>query len=135
MKLVILSDTFYAKYGHFEEILKKKDRPYYCVAIRVEGHLFAIPLRHHIRHAYAFFTVEDAGLDYTKAIPIDDPAFISADTPTIDSHEWNILRGNEDTIFNGFRRYIRQYKRALANKDNPRSSRLMKYSALQYFDI
>jgi len=135
MKLILLSDDFYSKYGNLKEVLKKKDRPYYCIAVKIDEHLFAIPLRHHIHHAYAFFTIGDAGLDYTKAVLIDDPSYVSPDCPTIDSREWNIIRSNEDTIFKGFSRYIRQYKRALSHMDNPRSIRLMKYSSLQYFDL
>ncbi|MBR2189286.1 MAG: hypothetical protein IJ860_07775 [Eubacterium sp.] len=135
MKLIILSNEFYSKYGHCKEILKKKDRPYYCVSIKIDGHLFAIPLRHHIRHAYGFLTVGDAGLDYTKAVLVDDPSFIASDKPKIDSREWNILRSNEDLIFKGFSRYLRQYKRGLLKADNPRSIKLMKFSTLQYFDI
>ena len=135
MKLIILSDAFYLRYGACKEILRKKNRPYYCVSITVDGHRFAIPLRHHVRHAYSFLTVGDAGLDYTKAVLIDDPTYITSDKPIIDSAEWNILRRNEDTIFKGFSRYVRQYKRGLANKENPRSKKLMKYSSLQYFDL
>lgn len=135
MKLIILSENFYAKYKNCKEVLKKENRPYYCITIKVEGHTFAIPLRHHIRHAYAFFTIADAGLDFTKAVIVDDSSFISDDQPTIDSKEWNTIRSNEDTIFKGFSRYIRQYKRALLKKDNPRSVRLIQYSSLQYFDL
>lgn len=135
MKLVILSDAFYLKYGNCKEVLDKADRPYCCVTMKIEGHLFAIPLRHHIHHAYAFHTINDAGLDYTKAVPVDDPSFVSDDKPQIDSKEWGIIRSNEDSIYKGFSRYIRQYKRAIANISNPRSIRLIKYSSLQYFNL
>lgn len=135
MKLIILSSSFYDRYKDCEEILKKESRPYYCVSVKVDGHLFAIPLRHHIRHAYAFFTIENAGLDFTKAVLVDEPSFITDEKPIIDSAEWNIIRGGEDTIFKNFRRYLRQYKRAMANPNNPRSIRIMQYSALQYFDL
>ena len=135
MRLITLSDGFYSEYGTCTEILKKKDLPYYCVAVKIDNHSFAIPLRHHIRHAFAFFTIDDAGLDYTKAVLIDDSKYVSNDSPRIDSAEWNILRGNEDRIFNGFKRFIRQYRRALRNPDNPRSQKYLKFCSLQYFDL
>lgn len=135
MKLVILSEEFYQRYGNCREIMQKQDRPYYCITVKVDGHLFALPLRHHIRHAYAFFTIGDAGLDYTKAVLVDDPSYVTDENPVIDSREWNKLRGGEDQIFIGFSRYLRQYKRALLHTSNPRSERILKYSALQYFEL
>ena len=135
MRLILLSDEFYAQYGAFPEILKKKDRPYYCVSVIIDGHRFAIPLRHHIRHAYCFTTVGEAGLDYTKAILIDDPSYIASDQPWINSKEWQLIQSGENKIISGFRRFLHQYKRALAHKDNPRSNLILKYCSLKYFNF
>ena len=135
MKLIILSDVFYSNYGNYPEVLKKTDRPYYCISLRIEGHQFAIPLRHHINHAYAFKTIGEAGLDYTKAVLIDNEAFVSDENPTIDTREWRIIRSNADAIYKGFHKYYRQFIRALSKPNNPRSIRLIKYSALQYFKL
>ena len=87
MKLVILSDRFYEKYNNCPELLEKKDRPYYCVALEVDGRTFAIPLRHHIKHPFCFHTVGNAGLDFSKAVTITDPSYIADGIPWIDSRE------------------------------------------------
>lgn len=50
MRLVILSESFYEKYAGCKEILKKTDRPYLCLTVKINGKTFAIPFRHHIRH-------------------------------------------------------------------------------------
>ena len=85
MQLKILSEKFYDEYKNFNEILKKENRPYACLTIELDGLLFAIPFRHHIRHPYAFHTLGEAGLDYTKAVIITDSIFLSNDKPYIES--------------------------------------------------
>ena len=135
MKLVILSSSFYDKYKDKHEILHKDSRPYVCLTLRVEDQTFAIPLRHHINHPFAFRTVGEAGLDYTKTVLIESEAYISADTPRIDTVEWNIIKRNEEKILYEFRKYLRKYKRAQAHPDNPRSDYIVKYSSLQYFEL
>lgn len=134
MKMILLSEKFYEKYGNCPEIMKKESRPYACFTVRIDDILFAIPIRHHIRHPYAFMTIEDRGLDYTKAIIIEDQTYISPNPAIIDTAEWNIIKKNENEIFYGFRKYYRQYCRALKHPDNPRSEKILKYSTLQYFE-
>ena len=79
MKLILLSQEFYDKYGHCKEILQKPSRPYISVEICIDGILYAIPLRHHIRHNNAFITKDESGLDFTKSIVIESDSFISVD--------------------------------------------------------
>lgn len=134
MTLKILSKEFYDTYSDCKEILKKENRPYACLTINLDGLLFAIPFRHHIKHKYSFITIGDAGLDYTKAIVIVNTHFLSDDKPTIEGKEFAILKKNEQKIRYSFRQYINQYKRALNHRDNPRSINILKYSALQYFE-
>lgn len=137
MRLIILSQAFYAKYpkSSYPEILDKDSRPYFYVTLKVEGHFFAVPLRHHIAHPYCFMTAENAGFDFTKAVVVDDSANISSKAAWIDSSEWKVIKKNENKIFFEFRKYVRQYKRAAANPNNPRSQRIIRYSSLQYFDL
>ena len=137
MKLIYLSNKFRSDYprSKFPELMDKDTRPYCCVAMKVEGKTYAIPLRHHIKHPFAFYTTSEAGLDYTKAVVIDDPDYIAPTQPIIDSSEWSIIRTNENTIFFEFRKYIKNYKRAAAHPDNPRSEIFLRYSTLKYFDI
>ena len=82
MKLITLSPVFYERYHGCEEILIKQTRPYVCLAVKVDGVTFAIPFRHHIPHKWAFFTVGEAGLDYSKAVVISEWRFINSSTPT-----------------------------------------------------
>ena len=134
MLLKILSENFYSTYANCTELLKKKNRPYACLTLEVDGLLFAIPFRHHIRHTYAFHTIGEAGLDFTKAVIISDPDYLSADTPTIDGKEFAVLKRNENKIRYDFSKYIRQYRRAMKHRDNPRNANILKYSSLQYFE-
>lgn len=133
MKLIVLSAAFYDAYKNCPEIMRKTDRPYYCVSVKIDAHEFAIPLRHHINHPYGFITVGERGIDYSKAVLIDDPSYVSTDEPRIDSVEWRILQKNENRIFYEFRKYVGQYRRALLHKDNQRSANILRYSTLQYF--
>lgn len=134
MRLKILSEMFYNTYLHCSEILKKENRPYVCLAIELNGVLFAIPFRHHIRHQYAFHTLGEAGLDYTKSVIITDMLFLSDDKPSIESKEFSIIKRNEQKIRYGLSKYVNQYKRAMKHRDNPRSSGILKYSSLKYFE-
>lgn len=133
MRLIILSEVFYEKYGSVPEILTKADRPYYCVTITVYNHTFAIPLRHHIRHPFCFKTLGEAGLDFSKAVVVDDPAYISNDSPWIDSAEWAILKRSENVIYNSFKQYVARYRRALKHPDEPRNQLILRYGTLGIF--
>ena len=135
MRMILLSQTFYAKYGGKAEIMDKENRPYACFTVEIDGILYAIPIRHHIRHPFAFFTVGESGLDYSKAVVIEDPSYISDQKATIDQREWNAIKAGNDTIFYEFRKFVRQYKRALAHPDNPRSEQYLKYCTLRHFNI
>ena len=134
MKLVILSKKFYDAYAGCSEILQKKDRPYACITIEVDGVLFAVPFRHHIKHKHAFMTIGEAGLDYSKAVVIGSADYLSADRPIIESAEFAIIKRNEHKIRYGLSQYVKQYQRAMKNRDNSRSANILKYSSLQYFE-
>lgn len=134
MELKILSDKFYSTYSHCSEILKKENRPYACLTMKLNGLLFAIPFRHHIKHSRAFHTIGEAGLDYTKAVIITDVQFLSDDKPSIESKEFAIIKREENKIRYDFFKYVNQYKRAMKHRENPRSVNILKYSALQYFE-
>lgn len=134
MLLKILSEKFYTTYADCPELLKKENRPYACLTLELNSLLFAIPFRHHIRHPYAFHTIGESGIDYTKAVVISDLSYLSRDTPTIDSKEFAIIKRNENKIRYDFSKYVKQYMRAMKHRDNPRSAHILKYSTLQYFE-
>lgn len=134
MRLALLSEKFYREYASCKEILQKRNRPYACLTIKVDGILFAIPFRHHIGHRYAFITYGDCGLDYTKAIVVKDESYLDDVEPTVDRKEWDAVRKNENKIRYEFKGFVNQYRRAMRHRDNPRSKNLLKYSSLQYFE-
>ena len=134
MRLKILSAKFYDTYSHCEEILKKTNRPYACLTIELDGLLFAVPFRHHIRHPHAFYTIGEAGLDYTKSVIITDSQFLSDDRPSIENKEFAIIKRNEQKIRYGLSKYINQYKRSMKHRNNPRSENILKFSTLKYFE-
>ena len=132
MQLIFLSDSFYTKHRNDKEILQKKDRPYACLSVQIDGNTFAIPFRHHIEHKYGFFTFGTCGLDYTKSVIIEAED-IGTGTPTIDQKEYNALRGKDSMIITGLKKYIRIYKKALSRPNDRNYDAIRKYSALQYF--
>lgn len=134
MKIKILSKKFYDTYSNCSEILKKEMRPYACLTIEIEGMLFAVPFRHHIKHTYSFHTIGEAGLDYTKAVIISDDDYLTNERPTIESKEFAIIKKNEQKIKYGLKKYVNQYRRAMKHRDNPRSKNILQYSSLQYFE-
>jgi protein AbiQ len=134
MRLVLLSDAFYSVYGKCEQILQKPSRPYLCAEVNVNGQIYAVPFRHHIPHKYAFFTCEGYGLDYTKTVVIRDRRFLSNKAPQIEQAEFEALKGNEQRICNGVKRFVALYKKALRYKGSPHYKNILQYSALQYFE-
>lgn len=133
MKLITLSPFFYDKYSGCEEILIKQSRPYACLAIKIDGVVFAIPFRHHIPHKWAFFTVGEAGLDYSKAVVISELRYIGSSVPIIEQAEFDMLKGKDALITNGMRKFLTVYKKAVRYPDNQHYNRIRSCSSLQYF--
>lgn len=133
LRLIYLSDKFYATYGHHAEILQKDGRPYACLAVEIDGYRFAIPFRHHITHKYAFITYDRCGLDYTKAVAIEDESMISPDLPTIEQREYNALKDKDALVTSGMRRYYKILRDAMRYPANPHYANILRYSALKYF--
>lgn len=133
MNLVLLSPAFYSAYAGCPEILTKPARPYVCLAVTIDGVRFAIPIRHHIPHQWAFFTIDRRGLDYTKAVVLSRPEYIGSTGAWIEQAEFDLLKKKERMIINGMRHYLQAYKKALRYPDNPHYENIRSRSALQYF--
>ena len=134
MRFIYLSDTFYRDYAGCPEIMTKRARPYACLAVLIDGVLFAIPLRHHISHPYAFVTKPGCGLDYSKAVVIRNGEDIRQGvTPQIDQAEFNAMKGKDHLIENGMRRYVRLYRKARTQMHSPFYRNILQCSTLQYF--
>ena len=136
MKFVLLSQIFYEKYDGYKEILRKKDRPYCVILLKLDDINIAIPLRSHIKHRYAFLTNKEmrAGLDYTKAVIVDlDCDIDKTRRAFIRSDEYKVLLGNDYLIKTGFLRFLKKYKGALLKPSLPENKYLVEASSLQYF--
>lgn len=134
MKLILLSQQFYSDHADHKEIMHKPERPYACLAVRINGYWFAIPFRHNINHKYCYHTLGNAGLDYSKAVVLERKEYISSKTARIEQKEFNLLKGKDSIIQTGMVNYIKVYKKALANKSNPHYANILANSTLQYFE-
>ena len=132
---VLLSKLFYEKYPEelYPEIERKRMRPYIVILIEIEDKTFAVPLRHHISHKFAFFTdyKKGCGLDFTKSVVISNPLFIEKPYDiNIAEYEYIEVIKNKKTIQTDFERYITAFKKLLI--ENPKHP-IVKYSSLIYF--
>lgn len=137
MRLVYLSGAFYESFprNDYPEMLHKEERPYICITVEVDNREYALPIRHHITHRHAFSTIGERGIDYTKAVVIESEDYIAGDAPIIDTVEWRKIQMNERAIIVGFTKYLKEYRRALSRKDKLKDDIILRYSALQYFDL
>ena len=138
-RIAFLSDSFYRDHPNppFKEMEQKQNRPYIVFLVEIEGHIWAIPFRSHIRHAYAFFTDPDnrCWIDYSKAVVVDRPEYIDQQTrPHLRQNEFEVLRGNEFAVQKGFEKYIKLYKKAVRS-GHSRYQSLIKYSTLQNYEL
>lgn len=111
MKYTFLTDQFYSDYpiNRYPQIESKKNRPYAHIMVNSYEKLFCIPLRSNITHPHAYFTNKKtrSGIDYSKAVIIDNSNYIDNDTKVfLRQDEFNKLRGKEHIIQKQFRNYI-----------------------------
>lgn len=107
------------------------------ILVTIGANRFAIPLRSHIAHPYAYITdkARRCGADYTKAVVITDEARYIDRTrkPYIRPEEFDALRGKEYRIKCGMQKYMETYRSA-CKSENARDQMLVRYSTLQYFE-
>ncbi|WP_288960256.1 hypothetical protein [uncultured Sulfitobacter sp.] len=118
MKLKKLNDNFFNQNKHLVEVLDKdhqgnwdgeKTRGYGVVVISCAGGLtFGIPLRSRIKHKACFRTINDAGLDYSKAVLINDPAHLAGPF-IIPSDQYVKIADREAFITDRFEKYVNRY--------------------------
>lgn len=104
----------------------------------VDGVLWGIPLRSHIKHDHVIWTdkANGCGIDFTKAVVIEKPdKYISNTQPYIRPDEFKVLKQiDEYRVSQKMQRYIKEYKNAKLKPNIPRNKQLLKYSTLQYFE-
>ncbi len=140
-KLNYLSQEFYKQYpiNLFPEIENKAERPYMVILVVVDGNTFAIPLRTNIRHSYCYkfkqterSTDSVTGLDYTKAVIVNDPSYVGADA-RIDDKEYTELNNKYFFIISQFKRFVDGYIEYINGKNTFNNSKKYAYTTLKYF--
>lgn len=138
LKTVFLTNEFYKAHEQHSEIEQKETRPYIRIQIMIDGVLWGIPLRSHIKHEYVIWTDKEngCGIDFTKAVVIDKPdQYISDTKPHIRPEEFKVLKKiDEYRVTQKMQQYIREYKKAKQNPKIPRNKQLLNFSTLQYFE-
>lgn len=136
MKYVFLTTQFYSDYINCPEIEQKQLRPYVMLIVKIDDLTFALPLRSHIKHKYAYFTDKEkgCGIDYSKAVVItNSDLYVEKEkVPYIRPNEYKNLLGKNIIIEKAFRKYLKDYKKAMTLKTD-RKNYTYKFSTLQYF--
>ncbi len=149
MKIKKLDHSFYLENTHLIQALDftgswdaEKTRGYGVVLIKVTDELtFAIPLRSRIKHGASYITERSAvqgergkGLDFSKAVLIAKPSYVSSSNFKIPPTHHNRLKGKEKYITNSFQKYVHGYIKAVKAKDtNILSSTDYRYTTLQNY--
>ncbi|BBB63703.1 hypothetical protein UNDKW_5430 [Undibacterium sp. KW1] len=136
MQLLKLDSTFYADHTHLVQVLDNiggvweagKIRGYGIVLISIKNLTFGIPLRSNIRHKAAYLTKKNPsvgnappygkGLDFSKALLISDPAYISTEVFKIPAEEHNKLVAKQPYIAQKFEKYVEKYISAVRKPDS-----------------
>lgn len=137
MKYIYLNEKFYNDFPKdiYPELEIKKERPYIQIVIEINNIMFALPLRSNISHQYVYYSDKEnkCGIDYSKAVVINEGYIDKEKIPQIRQKEFNKLKGKDRIIYNQFIKYIKKYKIA-KNKIDRHSVQLVKFSSLQYFE-
>jgi protein AbiQ len=153
IKIVKLKEDFFNKNKDLIEALHQGDegdvnanktRGYGVITIRIEGGLlFGIPLRSHIKHKAAFITdrskglfITDGlkGLDYSKAVLIEDENHVSEEPFNIPQDEYVKIADRELFIRERFEKYIKKYIKSANSGDNNVLYEY-RYSTLQNYHV
>lgn len=146
VEIRLLSSRFLADYPAelFPELMTKQGRPYTCLLIDMQdAYRVCIPFRSSISHnsAYLFKSTQRSkrsrsGLDYTKLVLIQEPAYVDDAQPVVDQDEYMEVMRNIERIVREVYQYIDDYcrhingTRALAERAYDRR---YKYATLPYF--
>lgn len=140
-KLNYLTDEFYNKYnsGDYPEIENKSNRPYMVMLVQVENNTFAIPFRTNLKHNNCYKFVNSSrpthtvtGLDYSKAVIINDNKYIGADA-RINDMEYIELDKNYHIILKQFASFVKNYIKFANGKLNEYQAKKYKFTTLKYF--
>lgn len=140
-QLNYLSAEFYNEYNSddYPEIENKNNRPYMVVLIKIGNNTFAVPFRTNVSHSncYKFKkstrpTNTVTGLDYTKAVIVNDSKYIGA-VARINDMEYTELSDNSAFIIKQFKKFVADYITYANGKRNYYAEKKFKYTTLKYF--
>lgn len=140
-KLNYLSEEFFEKYNSidFPEIENKDNRPYMVVLVNIESNTFAIPFRTNIPHnnCYKFKntsrpTKSITGLDYTKAVIVNDNKYIGKPA-RIDDKEYIELNKNYPFIIKQFSKFVSDYIKFVNGEQTYYAAKKFRFTTLKYF--
>ncbi|PHM23164.1 type III toxin-antitoxin system TenpIN family toxin [Xenorhabdus budapestensis] len=132
MKLRKLDQAFYDENSHLIQALDNEDgkwtpgktRGHGIVVININQLTFAIPLRTSIKHNAAYITqksnqkgIKGKGLDYSKALLIINPKYISDEIFLIPPEQHKNIQGKEFFIKKKFEKYVEKYIKAVKKRD------------------
>ena len=140
-KLNYLSAEFYETYSpdKYPEIENKESRPYMVLLVMIDGNTFAIPFRTNVKHnnCYKFKhstgpTDTVTGLDYTKAVIVNDSKYIGVPA-RINDDEYTELDMNYHIIIDRFTTYVCGYIKYANKTLNKYQALNYRFTTLQYF--
>lgn len=140
-QLNYLSLDFYNEYDSsaYPEIEHKSNRPYMVMLVCIRSNTFAIPFRTNIAHnnCYKFkksarATTTVTGLDYTKAVVVNDSRYIGAPA-RIDNMEYAELSNSYLFIVKQFEKFVNDYIAYVNGKSNYYNVKKFQYTTLKYF--
>ena len=102
--------------------LAGKARGYGIIILSINNHTFAVPLRSSIKHQASFPTVgkhgaTHKGMDFSKALLITQPSYISNDVFKIPPNEYSKIKGKAHYIQSRFEKYVTRYIKAAVTND------------------
>lgn len=128
MRFVLLRYDYLTEHPTVEAM--GKDRPHAIVVVEVRGLRFAIPLRTNLTHKQGFKTVNNGGLDYSKALLIFDDQDIRADIKLKSPEEFKAITNREDKIVKDFTKYVDRYVFAAKKNDQNILQQTYRYTTL-----
>ena len=118
MQIAKIKQAFFTQNDSLIEALDKGAGRGYGIAVVTIGNglKFGIPLRSNMKHRGGFQTVEKKGLDYSKAILIDDDNHIGS-TFNIPADEYKKIQDKEHFITRRFQKYVEKYIKSVKKAD------------------
>nr|MBQ4318274.1 hypothetical protein [Clostridia bacterium] len=136
-----LSEKFFSTYNpsDYPEIESKINRPYFVYLVKIGENNFAIPFRTNIRHnnCYKFLktsrrTQSSTGLDFSKAVIVNDNSYIGEDA-RIDDDEYSEILSRDWMIVKNFIKYLEGYCEYVRNSGKEYECRKYQFTSLKYF--